>query len=166
VKVFFDLSAGLIRIEGEGDDLVKVFQAARELAPSMDIHITGTAGIAGEKRPSQPPVQQSPQNGNGPSGLTLKQFIKSLHLQNTAERIAAIAYHEKHHENRESFSPKEMGSWFTIAGLQKPNQMAVAVFDAKKRYGYLDSAGHGKWKLTPNGENLVVGKQNSAENDS
>jgi hypothetical protein len=41
--------------------------------------------------------------------------------------------------------------------------MPVAVFYAKKKFGYVQSAGRGKWRLTTNGENLIVGKLNQAD---
>jgi hypothetical protein len=41
--------------------------------------------------------------------------------------------------------------------------MAVVVFDAKRRHNFLDTAGHGQYKLTTNGDNLVIGKLNEVE---
>jgi hypothetical protein len=38
--------------------------------------------------------------------------------------------------------------------------VARPVFDAAKKHGFLESAGHAKWKLTTQGENLITGKMN------
>jgi hypothetical protein len=57
-----------------------------------------------------------------------------------------------------------MDSWFTYAALQKPAQMTVALSDASRKLGYVESPGYGKWKLTTLGENLVTGKLNQLEN--
>ncbi|MCE9543988.1 MAG: hypothetical protein K8T25_00460 [Planctomycetia bacterium] len=163
MKVVFDLAAQQISIEGDGEKLLEVLEAARNLAPHIT-HIQIHAGAPPKKSQEKgPPASGNTSNGAGGATQTLKQFVRSLRLDNTAERVAAIAYHVKHQENRESFSPKEMGSWFTIAGLQKPKQMPVAMFAAKKRHGYVDSAGHGKFRLATNGENLVTSKMNDAE---
>jgi hypothetical protein len=56
-----------------------------------------------------------------------------------------------------------MSEWFGHCGFTKPSQMSVVVFDAKRRHGFIDSAGHGQYKLTTNGDNLVIGKLNQLE---
>jgi hypothetical protein len=40
--------------------------------------------------------------------------------------------------------------------------MPVAVFEAKRRFGYVESAGHGAWKIASEGENLIVRKLEEA----
>jgi hypothetical protein len=164
MKVVFNLSDQQITIEGDGEQIVDVLKAVREVAPSIThIQLETTSSARPESAESTRNGQQADQIGASTGIRTLKQFVRAIRLSNTAERIAAIAYHIRHQENRESFSPKEMGAWFTMCGLAKPNQMPVALFGAKNRYGYVDSAGHGRFKLTTNGENLVVGKLNAAE---
>lgn len=96
--------------------------------------------------------------GSGSNGETLKQFVSKLSLSNNYERIAAIGFFKKHRENVDRFSPKEMDGWFTFCGLQKPAQMPVAFSDCRKRTGYIESLGGGKWRITTDGENLVVSK--------
>lgn len=178
MKVTFDFCKQAISIEGEEPKLVELLTLARSIAPLLSqIQITTRSPSASSPesvRPSPIPIQsgQSEEqltggngDGAGPTihGQTLRQFVRSLTLENAYERAAAIAYYIKRHENREFFSPKEMGEWFTHCGLQRPSQMPVAMSDAKRKYGYIDSAGYGKWRITTSGENLIVGKMNHAE---
>jgi hypothetical protein len=145
MKVVFDVLAGRLSIEGDGPELIKVLETARDLAPSLSQIqlITGT-------RPSVASDQVKKEQGLGDrlaagpqvSG-TLRQFVRSLALDNLAERIAAIAYYVNKIEGRPSFSPKEMDGWFTMCGFQKPSQMPLALFDTKRKYGYAESAARG-----------------------
>jgi hypothetical protein len=165
MKVVFDLSAGKISIEGESSKLIEVLQAAQQIAPLLSrVEIDRKPAASQDERPGTRNDVSGQGAGSLPAnGRTLKQFVRQLGLDNIAERVAGIAFYEKHYDNRDSFSPKEMGDWFTICGFQKPAQMPVAIFDTKRKYGYVDSAGHAKWKITTNGENLVIGKQNNLE---
>lgn len=86
-----------------------------------------------------------------------------MKLGNTSERLAAIAYYVKHHEEEETVSPKQMSRWFTICGFQKPSQMGVAFSDARRQHGYVENVGRGEWRITTNGENLIIGKLNETE---
>ena len=163
MKVIFDLSAQQIVIEGDGVDLLKVIQAARDIAPNLPkIQISMKHDSAPKSHREVTPATNF---NNGHAGQTMKQFVKALKLDNAAERITAIAYYVKRWEGKDVFSPKEMGEWFTICGFQKPSQMPVAIFDSKRKYGYLESGGHSKWRLTTNGENLVVSKLNQSEDE-
>jgi hypothetical protein len=96
--------------------------------------------------------------GQSTSAATLRQFVRSLTLDNASERIAAIAYYANKVEGRQTFSPKEIDGWFTMCGFQKPAQMGVAIFDCKRKYGYLENVGRGMWKISTQGENLILGK--------
>jgi hypothetical protein len=82
------------------------------------------------------------------------------HVQSStiAERIAAIAYYATKIEGKPSFSPKEMDGWFTMCGFQKPTQMPVALFDTKRKYGYTDNLSRGNWRISNQGENLIIRK--------
>src|SRR5262249_25950915 len=99
-----------------------------------------------------------PENQGGNAPQTLRQFVRSMSLDSTYERIAAIAYYQNRIIGRGSFSPRELSDWFTQAGLQKPSQMPVALSDGRRRYGYVESVSRGEWRITTNGENLIVGK--------
>lgn len=157
MRVTFDFAAGKIAIDGDGPELLKLLEAARNVAPSIsEIQVSMNREPQVQPAPSQSAVGAA--NPTSHAGLTLRQFVRPLRLDNAAERVAAIAFYKKTHEGVDTFSPREMDGWFTQAGLQKPSQMPVAVFDAKRKYGYLESGGHGKWRLTNNGENLVNGK--------
>lgn len=161
MHVHFDLQEQSIDIEGDGPELVKLLELVRDVAPNLP-QITINTGKSESPR-QKPPESTGNGEGNGNGGTggqTVRQFIRALPLASNAERIAAIAYYKKTEENVDTFAPKDMSTWFTNCGLQKPNQMNVAIFDAKKRHGYVESSSHGKWKITTNGENLVIGKLN------
>jgi len=155
VKVLFNIPHQSVSIEGDGPDLIKLLEVVRELAPGLP-QITIQAQSAEQSHLQQ---KNKGRGGNG-SRSTLRQFARKLHLNSNSEKIAAIAYHKKEVEDIETFTPKEMGDWFTSCGFKKPNQMPVAVHDARKRYDYIESTSRGKWGLTTNGLNLIVGKLN------
>jgi hypothetical protein len=168
MKITFDFSRQQVAIEGEHAHIVEVLTLVQKVAPAIShIQIVQSGSPGSPATPTQGSSnghQETPhasQNG-GSQVQTLRQFARGLQLDNTSERIAAIAYHMKQHD-KPTFSPKEMSDWFGICGFQKPAQMPVAVSDAKRKYMYLESAGHGAWKLTTNGDNLVIGKMNQAE---
>ena len=158
MKVVFDLAAGRLAIEGDGPDLLRVLEAARTLAPNVrQIQIItakeepkpGSAGMADDQpRPAQP----------ASASKTLRQFARDLSLGNLAERIAAIGYYVNKIEGKPSFSPKDIDGWFTMCGFQKPSQMSVALFDTKRKYGYAENVGHALWRISNQGENLIIAK--------
>lgn len=159
MKVLFDLSSGRIAIEGDGPELLKILQAARELAPLVtQIQITSnmTESVATNSEDAQRPTSTN-SLGNGASNMTMRQFARSLALDNASERIAALAYYAKL-EGKPSFSPKEMDGWFTMCGFQKPSQMPMALFDTKRKYGYAESVSRGSWRVSNQGENLIIRK--------
>jgi hypothetical protein len=173
MKLIFDIAAGRIGIEGDGEELLSVLQLARDIAPSLaHIEIHTIEGRPTELREtSQNQAISARQAGRtngliGPvvaSGQTLRQFVRPFRFDSNAERIVGIAYYKKTYEGIDSFSPKDMSSWFSVSGFVKPSQMPVAIFNAGKNLGYVESVSHGKWRLTTNGENLIVGKLNQAE---
>lgn len=163
MKVVFDIAAGRLAIEGDGPELVKVLEIARELAPSISqIQIVTTRSPS--KTPSSPDAIAT--NGASSAGRslvptvpkTLRQFGRSLSFNNISERIAAIAYYVNKIESRPSFSPKEMDGWFTMCGFKKPAQMHLALFDSKRKYGYAESVARGIWRISNQGENLIIRK--------
>jgi hypothetical protein len=163
MKVVFDISAGRLSIEGDGPDLIKVLETARELAPA----ISQIQLITGSKGPLQPTTEKEQgtnaysieRTGSTPQVTgTLRQFVRSLALDNISERIAAISYYVNKIEQRPSFSPKEMDGWFTMCGFQKPAQMPLALFDAKRKYGFSESAARGIWRISNQGENMIIRK--------
>lgn len=161
MKVVIDVSAGRLAIEGDGPDLIKVLEAARSLVPhvsQIQIITSGEPSRDGgqnDQREGQPTGGQPPASGS----KTLRQFVRALALNNAAERIAAVGYYVNKIEGKQGFSPKEMDGWFTMCGFQKPSQMSVALFDTKRKYGYIDNgSGRGLWKISTQGENLIIAK--------
>ena len=163
MRVVFDVSAGRLAIEGDGPELIRVLEAARELAPAISqIQIITSRG--GQDRATrsqaQEPGETENRMGSGQSTppATMRQFARSLSLNNAAERVAAIAYYANRIQGKQSFSPKEMDGWFTMCGFQKPAQMPVALYDAKRKYGYVENIGRAMWRISNQGENLIIGK--------
>lgn len=160
MKVLFDIPLGRIAIEGDGPDLLKVLQAARDLAPHISqIQITAD-GVGSVPQSTDEP--QRPALGTATdrsaNGMTMRQFARTLSLDNVADKIAALAYYANKIEGRPSFSPKEMDGWFTMCGFQKPAQMPMALFDTKRKYGYAESVSRGSWRISNQGENLIIRK--------
>lgn len=167
MKVLFDVPAGTISIEGSEPELVELLNVVRDVAPKFSqIQIlTGSSTTGRLESPvvtgtQQPLAGEILDNGNGQNrpAQTMRQFVRSLSLKSQYEKITAIAYYVKHQAIQDTFTPKEMGSWFTQCGYQRPTQMPVTVFDARRKHGYVESPGRGKWKISTNGENLIVGK--------
>lgn len=164
MKVVFDVSGGKLAIEGDGPELLKVLEAARNLAPHVSqiqiiashgerptVHPQHSAADASAPTENRTPLRDAPT-------ATLRQFVRSLSLDNISERIAAIAYYVNKMEGRPHFAPKEMDGWFTMCGLQKPAQMPLALFDAKRKYGYAENVARGSWRISNQGENLIIRK--------
>lgn len=168
MKVVFDISAGRLAIEGDGPDLLMVLDAARQLAPNISqIQIVTCGAPEDQTSVGSPPMSKTERPAPpGAANSTLRQFARSLSLENAAERIAAIAYYMNKIEGRPSFSPKELDGWFTMCGFQKPSQMPVALFDAKRKYGYTENIGRGMWKISNQGENLIIRKTEEAHEGS
>lgn len=171
MKVVFDLVGGRLAIEGDGPELLKVLQVARDLAPNISqiqIVTIGDKTQSADLRSSltQPSANQQKEQKQAQSSLpaTLRQFARSLALDNTSERIAAIAYYVNKIEGKQAFSPKDIDGWFTMCGYQKPSQMGVAIFDAKRKYGFLENVGRGMWKISTQGENLILRKLEEGKN--
>lgn len=156
IKVTFDPRTGRISVEGESKDLIAVLEAAKGVAPHFKHMSIGPASAAGE-------VEEPTNSGLGGGGSTsrkpaMRDFGRSLVLNNTYERIAALAYYAIKTEGRTSFSPKEMDDWFGLCGFKKPGNMRVALADAKAKYGYVTSKGYAQWTIATGGENLVMEK--------
>lgn len=158
MKVVIDIHAGRLAIEGDAPELLQVIEAARQLVPNVSqiqVVMSKEQEIRGENE-QQPPTDLPSAASSVRS--TLRQFARSLSLGNAPERIAAVAYYINKVEGRPSFSPKEMDGWFTMCGFQKPSQMAVALFDSKRKYGLTENIGHGMWRISNQGENLIIRK--------
>ena len=165
MKITFDFSAKRVSINGDGPELVQILTLVRDLAPSLPSISIET--VASEERPNAPSDGNASSAAN-PAGSgsgtpsTMRQFVRSLTLGSISEKVAAIAFYQLKHLQKTTFAPKEMSDWFTQCGLEKPGQMAVAVYDAKKKNGFVDNAGHGSWKISTQGENLIIRKLEEA----
>jgi len=165
MKVTFDFATQRISIDGDGPHLLELLGMVREIAPKLS-HIQISANNSAPPSETGKNAAKIGENGGDNSvrtGVTLKQFVRQLNFENLSERIAAIGYYYKQNENRDTFSPKDMETWFTFASFQKPAQMSVAINDAARKHGYVESGGYGKWRLTTQGENIVTHKLNLIE---
>jgi hypothetical protein len=172
MQVLFDFANHRVVVDGEGQELVSLFSLIRDIAPQLpSITFTSTGSVpppphgsgSGSGVPSGASSGSGGANTNGgssgdspPPGM--KQFVKDLSLGSISEKICAIAYYQATYMGKDTFSPREMDMWFTHAGQEKPSQMSVGIFDARKRHGYVESAGHGIWRLSTPGENLIIRK--------
>jgi hypothetical protein len=162
VKVLFDIGAGRIAIEGDGPELIKILEAARTLAPHVS-QIQINAGAREAQSLEENRQERSLATGPSVVPKTMRQFARSLTLDNTAERIAALAYYANKIENKPTFSPKEIDGWFTMCGFQKPAQMPLALYDTKRKYGYAENTSRGAWRISNQGENLIIRKLEERE---
>jgi len=159
MQVTFDFPKQQINIEGEELELVELLKLIRDIAPKIPAINIVAQTAQGDESLGNGGAGKNHKGGNGSGGaLTMRQFVKSIVLTNISERIAAIAYYQKQHNSTPSVSPKELAEFFVQCGFQKPVQMPVAVFDAKRKYGFMESVGHGRWRVSTQGENLIVGK--------
>lgn len=161
MQVQFDFAAQRISIEGDSPDLLQVLAAVRELAPQLSsINIVTQTQDSGNA-PSKPDQWK---NGQGATGMfagapmTMRQFVRSISLDSAMERIAAVAYYQRHHDENESFSPKQMDEWFVQCGFQKPANMSVTFADTRRTRGFIENVSRGEWRITRQGENLILGK--------
>jgi hypothetical protein len=153
-RVTFDLRRGTILVEGPADDLTKLFDAVRAAAPTLkQISIVTNDSLAPAEVPAERIEQSSPQNHRPPA---MRDFARRFPFENTSQRIAVLAYYAAKYDRKPSFSVKEMNDWFGLCGFKKPTQMPVALSDAKRKYGYVESKGRDQWTITTGGENLVL----------
>ena len=159
-RVTFDLRRGTILVEGPADDLTKLFDAVRAAAPTLkQISIVTNDAVAPVALPAaDAPTQERIENVPTQAHRTpaMRDFARRFPFENTSQRIAVLAYYAAKYDRKPSFSVKEMNDWFGLCGFKKPTQMPVALSDAKRKYGYVESKGRDQWVITTGGENLVL----------
>lgn len=154
IKLTFDFNKGQIIVEGSEGDLLKVAQEAKTLAPLLkEIRVITQQSETQQEVKKEDRADTQFSSGRKPS---VRDFAKNLPLSNTYERIAAIAYHAIKIDGKASFSVKELGDWFGLCGFKKPAIMSVALSDAKRKYGYVDSKGRDQWTISTGGENVIM----------
>jgi hypothetical protein len=153
-RVTFDLRRGTILVEGPADDLTKLFDAVRAAAPTLkQINIVTNDAATSTDVPVHERAEQPSANHRPPA---MRDYARRLPLENTSQRIAVLAYYAAKYDRKPSFTVKEMNDWFGLCGFKKPTQMPVALSDAKRKYGYVESKGRDQWTITTGGENLVL----------
>jgi hypothetical protein len=153
-RVTFDFRRGTILVEGPADDLTKLFDAVRAAAPTLkQINIVTNDTVGSVDVPMHEPVEPRTSSQRPPS---MRDFARRFPFENIPQRIAVLAYYSAKYDQRPSFSVKEMSDWFGLCGFKKPTQMPVAMSDAKRKYGYVESKGRDQWTISTGGENLVL----------
>jgi hypothetical protein len=91
--------------------------------------------------------------------IHLKELKEQKKPKSAIEMAVLIAYYLSHlvalSDRKTSISTKDIETYFKIAGYKLPTAPAFTLPNAKNA-GYLDSVGHGEYKLNPVGYNLVV----------
>lgn len=174
MQVVLDFANEQVIVDGDGPELVTLFGLIRDIAPQLPSiifkHTSGSPKPGGGTGNGNGNVgapsafgRTSPEvAGQGITSQTMRQFVRSLALTSHAERVAAIAYYQMHGLKTTAFAPKEMNDWFVQCGLEKPAQMSVAISDTRKRNGFVESSGHGMWRLSTQGENFIIRKLEEA----
>jgi hypothetical protein len=151
-RITFDVRKGLIVIEGPGDELGKLIENVRAVAPSLkEIRIVSSEAVGPSINSKEGADEDRPKRRS-----SLRDFARQFSLENTSQRIAVIAHHAIKQEGKPSFTVKEMNDWFGLCGFKKPTQMPVALSDAKRKYGYVENKGRDQWTIATGGENLVL----------
>jgi hypothetical protein len=157
MKVELNFTKGQATIEGDGPEVLGVFQLIKEIAPKIS-EIKIVSGGEPKGAGSVDSADKGAKHGGGTGKLTMREFARALRPSGLSEQIVVIAAYVERVEGRAAFSAKEMNEWFVICGFQKPSQMSASLFDAKRNNGFLEKAGHGVWRLSTSGENLAIRK--------
>ncbi len=155
-RVTFDFRRGTIAVEGPTDDLTKLFEAARAAAPALKHIKIVTNDAVATTSPAHERVEQLPIVGANNRPPAMRDFARSFTFENTYQRIAVLAFYSAKYDQRPSFTVKDMNDWFGLCGFKKPSQMPVALSDARRKYGYVESKGRDQWTIATGGENLVL----------
>ena len=155
MKLTFDLHRNVLSIEGDSPDMLAILQEVKTIAPKIS-EIRIVTGASNVQAANDDESKKGGNGGGNQGAMGLREFARSLAPSNMAEKIVAVAAYKSRHENIHDFSPMEMGVFFMQCNFEKPSQMAVAIFDAKRKYGYLEKAVHGRWRLSTAGQNLVA----------
>lgn len=158
-EVVFDFKNKRIVVKGAEAGLLKLAEAAKALAPLLkEVRIiSGDGDDEGDEQKSPKDERTGDQVWSGRKPA-IRDFARSLPLSNTYQRIAALAYHAVKLDGKTSFSVKEMENWFSLCGFKKPGIMRTAIYDASRKYGYVESKGKDQWVVSTGGENLVIEK--------
>jgi hypothetical protein len=155
-RVTFDLRRGTILVEGPTDALTKLFDAVRAAAPTLKHISIVTNDAVAATPPIHEPHEQQPSPGVNSRPPAMRDFARSFTFENTYQRIAVLAYYSAKYDRKPSFTVKDMNDWFGLCGFKKPSQMPVALSDARRKYGYVESKGRDQWIIATGGENLVL----------
>jgi len=123
---------------------------------------TGTTSPPGQSRPtteSTPPHQAPPPDSRAPQVVDVRTFANEKRPSSQLEKTAVVAFYltelAPEGERKTEIAGADLTKYQKQAGLGAPTRPRQALFTARDA-GYLDSAGHGKYKLNAVGYNFVA----------
>ena len=107
-------------------------------------------GVASNEEPATD-VQAAPTEHT-----TLRTFLEKKSPANIYEAIACVLYFNAKFRDRDEVSVADVRTQLVQARFRPPGNMAMALTDCRRRYGYAEPSAHkGNWKLTHDGEVAV-----------
>jgi hypothetical protein len=144
------VSRGDVRVELEGDQAF-VESNLEKLLPMVNADGDGRAG-AGD-RGAADDTEQRPA---APARQTIKSFFQQKSPGNASEGIAVALHYKRQYEQKDELTADEIRAALIQGGHRPPDQMAQALTDCRRRYGYVEAGTKkGFWSLTHQGETLV-----------
>ena len=152
------------------DEIVAALQGLDELARATAVRAACEhLGVVPPQSASIPPSGGEPPPPAGGSNdfapppapvvTDIRTFKEQKRPTSAKEMACVVAYYLESlsppNERKTDVTTKDMEKYFKQAGFRLPTRIAQLLVDAKSS-GYLDSAGHGKYRLNPVGHNLVV----------
>lgn len=102
---------------------------------------------------SQPTAQQET------SGIHIRTFKEMKGPKSALEMAAVVAYYLQYmaesSDRKDTIGTSDLETWFRIADYPLPSGEMRFVLTNARNAGYLDSAGHGEYKLNAIGYNLI-----------
>jgi len=149
------------------DALVALDESTRQIAVKAaceQLHIpfesAQTQGLIPPALGTHPQTPRTPPAPGGPTKIAdIRSFKEEKKPSTDIEMAAVVAYYLANlapdELKKDTISTSDVTKYFDQAGYPLPS-LARNTLPNTKNAGYLDSAGHGKYKLNPVGHNLVV----------
>jgi hypothetical protein len=145
------VARGEVRLELEGDQAFVESNLQKLLPMVRDVEAADTrsgSGVNGKGAGSSPASKGGRQ--------TFKTFMTEKSPNNTYEAIAIVLHYMRQHEQKDELSGAEIRTALIQGGYRPPDQMAQALTDCRRKYGYAAvGSKKGLWRLSNQGETLV-----------
>lgn len=146
--------------------LQEALEALEELKIPENLKKTALEHLLGHRvEPAPSSFAAIPANGPdahflpaAPQASSLRAFIADLKPKGAVTEIPCLVYWAKMQENVDSVDEKGVVELYRRAGLKPPKNLNQSLRDlsSKKKYGRLESAGNGLFKLSRVGEDFVL----------